>query len=135
MDNENLIKIAMNAKKNSYANITNYSVGAALLAKSGTIYIGANIEESSIIGLSNCAERIAIQNAFSHGEREFEKIAIVGSKVGSDNLDDVTPCGVCLQYILDMCNNVEIITIEKGDIVSKNVKDYLNSPFELETKL
>ncbi len=134
MDNETLIKIAINAKKNSYANVTNYSVGAALLSKSGTIYIGANIEEPSIIGLSNCAERVAIQNAFSHGEREFEKIAIVGSKNDSEFLDDVTPCGVCLQYILDMCDNVEIITIENGEIVSKNVKEYLSSPFELDTK-
>lgn len=129
--NENLISIAMKAKENSFANTTNYNVGAALLAKSGTIYMGANIEEYAIPSLSNCAERVAIQNAYSHGEREFEKIAIVGSKAGFKNLDNVTPCGVCLQYILDMCSDIDIVTYENGEIISKKVKEYLSFPYEL----
>ncbi len=131
MDNETLIKIALNARKNSYSNVTNFSVGAALLASSGTVYLGANIEDPAIIGLSNCAERVAIQNAYSHGEREFLKIAVVGGPHDSDGLDNISPCGTCLQYILDMCKNVDIVTVENSNIVTKSVKDYLNIPFEL----
>lgn len=132
MSIEDLINIAKNAKKNAFANVTGYKVGAALLADSGTVYIGANVEEPSILGLSNCAERVAIQNAISHGEKKFKAIAVVGSK--DDNLCDNTlaPCGTCLQYILDMCNNVDIIYYMDGKISSRKVKEFLNSPFELD---
>lgn len=132
MTKEDLINIAKNAKKNAFANVTGYKVGAALIASSGTVYIGANVEEPSILGLSNCAERVAIQNALSHGERNFEAIAIVGSKCDETCDKTLVPCGTCLQYILDMCDNVDIITYIDGNIVSKKVKEFLNCPYEFE---
>lgn len=134
MTDEELLKIAKNARKNAYAPNTKYTVGAALLAKSSTVYIGTNVEEYSIIGLSNCAERVAIQSAYAYGEREFLKIAVVGGK--EDELEDLTlmPCGACLQYIMDMCDNIDIITYEDGNIVSKKVEQYLNSPFILKDR-
>jgi cytidine deaminase len=134
MTNEQLIKIAINAKNNAFVPVTNYQVGVALLAKSGTVYIGANVEEYAIPALSNCAERVAIQNAFSHGERKFLSIAIVGSKQGSKKLDEVSPCGVCLQYILDMCKDVDIVYISSDEIKCKKVTDFLSTPFELSEK-
>ncbi len=132
MQVNDLIDIAKNAKKNAYANITKYKVGAALLAESGTVYIGVNVEEPSILGLSNCAERVAIQNAIAHGERKFKAIAVVGSNYDDKCDSTLVPCGTCLQYILDMCDNVDIICYMGGKITSKKVKDLLNSPFELE---
>lgn len=47
MTNEELINIAKLAWKNSVTGISSFGVGAALLAKSGTVYIGANIEENN----------------------------------------------------------------------------------------
>ncbi|MEG2310389.1 MAG: cytidine deaminase [Clostridia bacterium] len=133
MTNEDLVNIAKNAQKNAFAPVTKYQVGAALLAKSGTIYIGTNVEEYSILNLSNCAERVAIQNAISHGEREFETIAIVGGK--NNTLDDtLVPCGVCLQYILDMCKNIDILTYIDKKLVKNKVMDFLNIAFELKDK-
>lgn len=132
MTNEELINIAKLAWKNSVIGISSFGVGAALLAKSGTVYIGANIEEKTIPSLSNCAERVAFQNAMSHGEREFLKIAIVGGKKGANNLEDnISPCGVCLQYMLDICPDVEIISYINGNIESKKLVDYLNRPYKL----
>lgn len=129
MTKEDLINIAKNAKKNAFVKLTDYKVGAALLASSGTVYIGTNVDEPAIPGLSNCAERVAIQNALSHGERSFEAIAVVGGK--EDNIDDtLIPCGTCLQYILDICSNVDIITYIDGNIVTKKVKEYLSFPYE-----
>ena len=132
MTNEELINIAKLAWINSVTGISSFGVGAALLAKSGTVYIGANIEEKTIPSLSNCAERVAFQNAMSHGEREFLKIAIVGGKKGANNLEDnISPCGVCLQYMLDICPDVEIISYINGNIESKKLVDYLNRPYKL----
>ena len=132
MSNEDLINIAKLAWKNSFTDISSFGVGAALLAKSGTVYIGANIEEKTIPSLSNCAERVAIQNAMSHGERDFLKIAIVGGKRGSNVLENsISPCGVCLQYMLDMCPNVEIISYINDKVKSKHLVEYLNSPYKL----
>ena len=136
MTNGELINIAKLAWKNSVSNISSYGVGAAVLAKSGTIYVGANIEEESIPSLSNCAERVALQNAMSHGEREFLKIAIVGGKKGNENLDNnISPCGVCLQYMLDFCEDIEVITYVDGNIVSKKLLEYLNNPYKFKEKL
>lgn len=135
MSNEQLIEIAKLAWKNAVCPVTSYGVGAALLAKSKTVYIGVNIEEYSIIGISNCAERVALQNAMAHGEREFEKIAIVGGNINTGMLDDnISPCGVCLQYILDFCKDIDIIVYENGKVVSKKIEDFLTRPFELNSK-
>lgn len=131
MTNEDLINIAKNARKNAFANTTGYTVGAALLAKSGTVYIGTNVEEYSIPGLSNCAERVAIQSALSYGEREFEAIAVVGGKKENEEVDNtLVPCAVCLQYMLDMCKNINIITYIEGKLVCNKVKDFLVLPYE-----
>ena len=51
----------------SYSPFSNFAVGAAILTKSGKIYTGANIENSSY-GLTICAERVACVKAVSEGE-------------------------------------------------------------------
>lgn len=134
MVKEDLINMAKNAKKNALANVTGYKVGVALLASSGTIYLGSNVEEPSILALSNCAERVAIQNAISHGERSFEAIAVVGSRNDDECDSTLVPCGLCLQYILDMCDNVDIISYINGNVVSRKVKEFLDFPFELKNQ-
>ena len=97
MDNEKLIEIAKKARENAYAPYSNFKVGAALLTKTGNVYKGCNVENASY-GLTVCAERVAISNAISSGEKEFMKIAIVGGfneeyieKVGEEvekNIDE-----------------------------------------------
>ncbi|MCK4376666.1 MAG: cytidine deaminase [Actinomycetia bacterium] len=97
MDNEKLIEIAKKARENAYAPYSNFKVGAALLTKTGNVYKGCNVENASY-GLTVCAERVAISNAISSGEKEFMKIAIAGGfneeyieKVGEEvekNIDE-----------------------------------------------
>lgn len=102
MTNESLITLALEARKMSYAPYSDFRVGAALLAKDGTVFKGCNIEN---VGFSatNCAERTAFFKAVSEGYREFEAIAIVGGK--GDKPDDYAyPCGVCRQVMMEFCN-------------------------------
>ena len=89
-----LIETAVKAREMAYAPYSHYKVGAALLAKSGKIYTGCNVENASFTP-TNCAERTAFFKAISEGDREFEMIAIVAGKDGEELSKNCTPCGVC----------------------------------------
>ena len=103
MTNAELILEAKKARERAYAPYSKYMVGAALLTRSGKIYHGCNIENAAY-GPTNCAERTAFFKAIYDGEREFEKIAIVGAAQGSDADDICAPCGVCRQVMMEFCN-------------------------------
>ncbi len=103
MTNKELIKLAMKARENSYSPYSHYKVGAALLCENGKVYLGTNVENCGY-GPSNCAERSAIFSAISNGERNFLKLAVVGS---SDGI--AYPCGICRQVIVELLPNAEII--------------------------
>ena len=105
MNNEELIKLAIEAKKNAISP-TGYYVGAAIKTKSGKIYTGCNLgSENGIFNI--CAERTAIVKMLSEGEKEIEKIAVVGGF--GDELVLTLPCGVCRQLIIDFGTDIEII--------------------------
>ena len=57
-----LMDRAKDASKNSYSPFSRFAVGAAVLASSGEIYQGCNVENVSF-GATNCAERTAIFSA------------------------------------------------------------------------
>ena len=97
-----LIMQAIGQLQYSYAPYSKFRVGAALLARSGKLYTGCNIENAAYTP-TNCAERTAFFAAVSQGEREFEAICIVGGKEG--RLESYTaPCGVCRQVMMEFCN-------------------------------
>ena len=102
MDIKKLIQAALEAREQAYVPYSKYQVGAALLAKSGKVYKGCNIENASYTP-TNCAERTAFFKAVSEGEREFEAIAIVGGYHGAP-VDYAYPCGVCRQVMMEFCD-------------------------------
>ena len=95
MDAKELMKIACKARQNAYAPYSHFAVGAALLAESGRVYTGCNIENASY-GLTCCAERNAIFAAVCAGERRFKMLA-----VAADSPEPVAPCGACRQVIAE----------------------------------
>ena len=122
---QELLRIANEALKNSYAPYSGYRVGAALLTKTGKVYTGANIENASY-GLTICAERVALFNAVNEGEREFIAIAIVSD----DPSTPPFPCGACRQVLAEFSPSMEII-IKKGDeVIIKNLKELLPYSFD-----
>ena len=112
MDKKELVKLAYEAQKFSYSPYSGFQVGAALLAKSGKVYLGCNIENVAF-SPTNCAERTAFFKAVSEGEKEFEAIAVVGNKKGAekDKWEFCTPCGVCRQVMLEFVNPDEFMII------------------------
>lgn len=103
IDYKELVRLAFEARKTSYSPYSSFSVGAALLGKSGKVYLGGNIENASF-GVTNCAERTALFKAVSEGEREFVAIAVVGGKHGATELELCAPCGICRQALREFCD-------------------------------
>lgn len=99
---QKLIGTAIAQLAYSYAPYSGFRVGAALLAKNGTVYTGCNIENAAYTP-SNCAERTAFFKAVSEGVKEFDAICIVGGQEGI--LTEYTPpCGVCRQVMMEWCD-------------------------------
>ena len=102
MTERELMELAVAARKRSYSPYSDFRVGAALLSKSGKIYLGCNVENAAYTP-TNCAERTAVFKAVSEGEREFSAIAIVGGK-GEELALECAPCGVCRQVLAEFCD-------------------------------
>ena len=101
---QELVALAYEARKTSYSPYSHFAVGAALLTKSGKIYLGCNIENAAFTP-TNCAERTAFFKAVSEGEHEFEAIAIAGGPTDGRSYDEYcAPCGVCRQVMMEFCN-------------------------------
>jgi len=117
-----LMRLAVQAREKSYSPYSGFRVGAALLAKSGKVYLGCNIENAAYTP-TVCAERTALFKAVSEGEREFDAIAIVGGMY--ENIADFcAPCGVCRQALAEFCkkdfrlvlgnpDNIKVFTFEE----------------------
>ena len=95
-----LIREAFEGQKFAYVPYSRFHVGAALGARDGRVFKGCNIENAGYTP-TNCAERTALFKAVSEGVREFDAIAIVGSKVGEKNTLVTGPCGVCRQALYE----------------------------------
>lgn len=122
---QQLLKLASEVRKQSYSPYSNYKVGAALLAKSGKMYIGSNFENAAF-GAGVCAERVALGAALSAGEREFLAICICGQNY------NIIPCGICRQSLSEF-NDIEVICCdEHGNIQEYNLSDIL--PLSFTTK-
>ncbi len=102
MEDRELIRAAIRARENAYCPYSGYGVGAALLAASGRVYGGCNIENAAF-GPTNCAERTAFFKALSEGERQFRALAIVGGPTAGALQESISPCGVCRQVMAEFC--------------------------------
>lgn len=99
MNDEELVRLANEIKKNSYSPYSHFRVGAALIAGSGKVYTGVNVENASF-GATCCAERTAVFKAVSEGENEIKIVAIA-----SDSDKIVFPCGICRQVMAEFAGN------------------------------
>lgn len=108
MDNQTtgrLVSLALEMVPRAYAPYSRFQVGAAVLAESGKMYGGANVENASYpAGI--CAERNAIAHAVASGERRLAAIAVCGGKDGAVS-DYCPPCGICRQTMREFCDPEE----------------------------
>jgi len=107
MSDQELLKVAIDMQKKSYAPYSHFAVGAALECEDGTVYTGCNVENAAY-GSSICAERTALLKAVSEGQQHFRRIAIAGS---GDAL--CWPCGACRQMLCEFAPNLEVLVAGK----------------------
>ncbi|MGB9827167.1 MAG: cytidine deaminase [Thermosphaera sp.] len=127
LNDEALISIAVNALKNSYAPYSRIHVAASILGSNGKVYTGVNVENASY-GLTICAERSAIVQMVSDGERKPVKIAVV-----TDLENPIPPCGACRQFIAEFNPDAEIIlhSASSGKTVKTRLSELFPNPFKL----
>jgi cytidine deaminase len=119
---EGLVAQALAARENAYVPYSNYKVGAALLAKSGQVYTGCNVE-NAVYPLTICAERVAVAKAVSEGERSFIAIAVVTENGGS-------PCGSCRQVLREFGEKIVVLIADlTGKYRETRVADLLPDSF------
>jgi cytidine deaminase len=122
-DKEALVREACEVRKKSYSPYSKFAVGAALLAKSGEIFTGTNVENISF-GMTICAERVACFKAISEGVRGFVAVAIVTS-------NSVFPCGACRQVMSEFAVEHVIIANQSGEITDEtHLEELLPKTFE-----
>lgn len=107
MDYRDLYQRAIEVLPNAFAPFSGFQVGAALLTKTGEVFTGVNVENSSYGG-AICAERTACVKAVSEGFREFEAIAVVSGGV-SRGEGMASPCGICRQFLYEFAPDLKVI--------------------------
>ena len=122
---EELVAQAMGARKYAYAPYSGYTVGAALLSKSGQVYTGSNVE-NAVYPLGTCAERTAVVKAVSEGEKEFQALAVATQNGGA-------PCGSCRQVLREFGEDIVVLIANStGAYCETTVAELLPGSFSVE---
>ncbi|QOT00921.1 cytidine deaminase [Brevibacterium sp. JNUCC-42] len=131
MNQQQLIEQAKVAREKAYVPYSKFPVGAALLADTGKVYLGCNIENAAY-PLCNCAERTALFKAYSDGDKTYQAIAVV-----ADTPKPVPPCGACRQVMAEMCppDMKVILSNLNGDVTVTTVSKLLPGAFTKEDLL
>ena len=98
---QDLVREAIKAQKNSYAPYSNFNVGAALLLEDGTVVRGCN-QENVAYPSGLCAERTAMFAAHAnHPGKVMETLAVAGGFNYQITVSPVSPCGACRQVMAE----------------------------------
>lgn len=97
-----LIRRAIDATANSYAEYSQFHVGAAVRLGNGHIVIGAN-QENAAFPSGICAERTAVFAAQANCPEEPITILAIAAKNPQGLVKQpVTPCGACRQVLVEI---------------------------------
>jgi len=106
---------------NAYAPYSKYHVGAAVLARDGSVIEGVNVENAAY-PLGVCAEKAALSRAVAMGLRpgDFEAIGITAS-----------PCGGCRQWLHEF--RIDEITFlnSAGELATYSAAELLPDTWDL----
>lgn len=122
---QELVDKAKEARANAYAPYSKFLVGSALITENGKIFTGCNIENVSL-GLSICAERVAIFKAVAEGIKDIRAIAVIG-----DTEEPCAPCGACRQVMMEFAPDMKVVMANlHNKIKIKKARELLPDSFK-----
>lgn len=129
MELKSYISEALQVMENAYVPYSHYKVGSIVVCHNGDKYYGVNIENASY-GATNCGERSAIFNAYSHGVRKDDIAGIIivtsGNRIGY-------PCGICRQVLCELLPLKAPVILSNGKhTVETSILELLPNAFNSE---
>jgi len=100
-----LLKSALMVRENAYVPYSRFKVGAAIMARSGTVYTGCNVENVAY-PQGTCAEAGAIAAMIAGGDTEIAEVCVV-----ADAPAPVPPCGGCRQKLAEFAGHDVPVTM------------------------
>lgn len=100
-----MVDAALAVRKQAYAPYSKYQVGAAILAASGRIYVGCNVECADYDGTH--AEEAALAAMVAAGERTPLAVLVYGGledAIVTPQDARTPPCGKCRQKLLEFAS-------------------------------
>ncbi len=135
---KDLFQDAVETRENAYAPNSKFRVGAAILARDGSVYKGSNKEFTMN---ADHAEQRAINEALMAGQqpKDLMAVAVFGARgeVTDKNFEArLSPCGNCRQALHEL--NPEMLAVGaqgKGEIQAYRLKDELPDAYFREKEL
>lgn len=121
-----LVEAARAAAGAAYAPYSGFRVGAAALGANGRVYTGCNVENSSY-PVTLCAERNAVGGAVADGETRIVAVAVAAP----EDIDDLTPCGMCRQFLAEFGDEVVVVSRQGGEWRVQSTRELLPGAFRL----
>jgi cytidine deaminase len=97
-------------------------VGAALISRSGKVYVGVCVDTP---GWGLCAERSAIAAMITAGEYKIDRIVAVWRDERSKRLHVLAPCGICREFMRQIDSQNLETEVVLGNTDVKKLKDLL----------
>ena len=120
-----LREAAAEVRLRAYAPYSQFKVGAALRATSGSVHVGCNVENVAFPE-GTCAEAGAIAAMIAAGDMRIAEIHVI-----ADSPDPVPPCGGCRQKIAEFADQSVRVTLHTtdGKSLTMTVADLLPGVF------
>ena len=112
--------------KNSYSPYSKFPVSSIVVTKDLKEFSGVNVEDASTRA-GSCAERVALFSCVTAGYKKGD-IKEINVMTGGDIS---TPCFVCRQMILELCDNDTLINCYDmdGNVKTYTVEELCPHPF------
>lgn len=125
-----LLEQAREVSEHAHSPYSGARVGAAVNCGEERVFIGCNVENASY-GLTQCAERNALNAAIAHGIKRGEMDEMV---IYASGFQRLSPCGACRQVMIELMAPDAVVHCcnEGGEVSSWSVNQLFPEPFVLE---